>query len=311
MADPVGSAALAVAAPVVVLVLAAGVSAAQSAMAARAVGAPVSSGLQAPFVEGARLLRQQRRTIAGADTVLWRIGGGGLLVAAFLQVALVPVGDLVAADPPVGVVWFNAVDVLLWACWWLLGWGANSTWGLIGGYRFLAQALAYEIPLMFALTGPALAAGSLRMTDVVAAQQGLWFVVEMPVAALVYALSVVAFAAWGPFATPAGADAVGGVLAELSGPDRLVVLTGRYALLVSGAAVAVPLFLGGGAGPLLPPVVWVLVKTVVVLALFLVVGRVVPAIRPERLAEIAWVVVLPLVLLQLLLVAILTATGRA
>lgn len=309
MADPIGAALLAVLAPSVVLVLAGLTASAQAMLSARAVGAPLSSALQAPLLETARLLRQQRRTLDGADSLLWRIGGGGLLVAAFLQVLVVPVGGWVAADPPVGVVWFNAVDVLLWACWWMLGWGANSTWSLIGGYRFLAQALAYEIPLMFALTGPALAAGSLRMTDVVAAQQRMWFIVEMPVAALVYAISVVAFSAWGPFSTPAGGDAAGGVLAELSGPDRLVALMGRYALLVSGAAVAVPLFLGGGAGPVLPPAVWVLVKTAVVLALFLLTGRAVPAIRPQRLVEVAWVVVLPLVLLQLLLVAIVAAAG--
>lgn len=311
MADPAGSALLAVIAPAVVVALAAAAAATEAALTARAAGAPVVSALRAPFLETARLLQQQRRTILGADSLLWRLGGGGLLVAAFLQVIVVPAGGWVAADPPVGVVWFNAVDVLLWACWWLLGWGADSSWGLIGGYRFLAQALAYEIPLMFALVGPALAAGSLRMTDVVAAQHAVWFVVEMPVAALVYGVSVVAFSAWGPFSTPMGADAAGGVLAELSGPDRFVVLAGRYALLASGAAVAVPLFLGGGAGPLLPAAVWVVVKTAIVLALFVLAGRAVPTIRPERVAEVAWVVAVPLVLAQLLVVAILTAAGRS
>jgi NADH-quinone oxidoreductase subunit H len=297
--------------PVEVVLLALFAAAMNGALDARAAGRPVVSGMAVPLVETARLLRQQRRTLAGADALLWRTGGAGLVVAALLKVLVIPVGAVSFANIPASIVWFNAMDVLLWALWWMLGWGANSAYSLIGGYRFLAQALAYEIPLMFALTGPAIGAGSLNLTRVAAAQHDLWFIVWMPVAFLVYAASVVAFAVWGPFAAPAGTDAVGGVLVELSGPDRLVVLAGRYALLVAGAAFAVPMFLGGGAGPLLPAWAWVLVKTVVLLAVFVGARRLFPAIRPDRLAEIAWVVVVPLVLVQLLVVAVLAAVGRS
>lgn len=297
--------------PAGVVLLALLAAAMNGALDARAAGRPAASGVAVPLVETARLLRQQRRTLAGADSVLWRIGGAGLVVAALLKVLVVPVGAVSFADIPAGIVWFNAMDVLLWALWWMLGWGANSAYSLIGGYRFLAQALAYEIPLMFALTGPAIGAGSLDVTQVAAAQHDLWFIVSMPVAFLVYAASVFAFAVWGPFAAPAGTDAVSGVLVELSGPDRLVVIAGRYALLVAGAAFAVPMFLGGGAGPLLPAWAWVLVKTAVLLAVFVGARRLFPAIRPDRLAEVAWVVVVPLVLVQLLVIAVLAAVGRS
>ncbi len=101
------------------------------------------------------------------------------------------------ADSAVGIVWFNALDVAVWALVWMAGWGPNSVHPLVGGYRFLAQALAYELPLMFALTAPAVAAGSLRLTDVVAAQNGLWFVVWMPVAFAVFCLAVAGFSVWG------------------------------------------------------------------------------------------------------------------
>ena len=74
----------------------------------------------------------------------------------------------------------------------------------------------------------------------------------MPAAFAVYLASVYAFSFLGPFGYPAGRDLAGGVLAELSGPDRLVLQAGRWLLLTAGAAMAVPLFLGGGAGPLLP-----------------------------------------------------------
>ena len=80
----------------------------------------------------------------------------------------------------------------VWAFVWLLGWGPNAAHSLVGGYRFLAQALGYELPLMFALIAPAVAAGSLRLGDVAAAQHGLWYVVWMPVAFAVYCLGVLA-----------------------------------------------------------------------------------------------------------------------
>jgi len=131
----------------------------------------------------------------------------------------------------------------------------------------------------------------------------------MPVAFLVFCLGVTAFSVWGPFAPPAGTDLAGGVLTELSGVDRLLVLAGRYALLAAGSAFAVPLFLGGGAGPVLPGWAWVLVKTVLLLAVLVALRRRFPALRPDRFAEVGWLVLLPLVLLQVLVVAVL-AVGR-
>ena len=69
-------------------------------------------------------------------------------------VAVVPLGEWAIFDLDVGVVWFNAMDVLVWAAVWLTGWGANSAHSLVGGYRFLAHGLGYELPLMFALMPP-------------------------------------------------------------------------------------------------------------------------------------------------------------
>lgn len=295
--------------PAAVVLLGLSAASADAALAAWDRGTPLRRALVAPVLETGRLLRQQRRSVVGADVLLWRIGGSGLIVAAFLAALVVPVGALVPLDIPVGVVWFNAVDVFLWALWWLLGWGGNSVYPLIGGYRLLAQALAYEIPLMFALIAPAIGAHSLRITDVIAAQHPLWFALTMPVAFVVYCLSVAAFSAWGPFSPPAGTDIAGGVLGELSGVDRLLVLAGRWCLLVAGAAFAVPMFLGGGAGPVLPAAFWVLLKTCALMAVFLLLRRLVPAIRPQRLAEVGWVIVMPLVLIQLLVTSVLTVWG--
>lgn len=274
-------------------------------LSARANGS--SGGLTRPWGEAARLLRQRRRRTIEADSLLWRVGGSGLLVAAALMVSVVPLGEWTIVDLDVGVMWFNAMDVLVWAAVWLTGWGANSAYSLIGGYRFLAHGLAYELPLMFALVAPAIGAGSLNVGHVAGAQDGLWFAVWMPVAFFVYLTGVVAFSVSGPFAAAVGADIAGGVGAELSGPDRLVWEAGRYALLAAGAAFAVPMFLGGGTGPLLPGWAWVLAKTLVVLTVLVWVRRRVPALRPDKFMEIGWIVLLPAVLVQDLVVAVLAA----
>ncbi|MEO7753642.1 MAG: NADH-quinone oxidoreductase subunit H [Terracoccus sp.] len=274
---------------------------------ARSEGRP--HGADRPLSEMSRLLRQRRRTTLESDEPLWRIGGGGLVVVALLMVLVVPLGEWTLFDLPVGVVWFNAMDVCVWGLVWLLGWGANSTHALVGGYRFLAHALGYELPLMFALTAPAVAAGSLRLGDVAAAQDGLWFIVWMPVAFLVYAIGVLGFSVWGPFAAAPGADLAGGVTAELSGLDRLLVAAGRHTLLAAGAAFAVPMFLGGGAGPVLPGWAWVLVKTAVVLAVLVLLRRRVPVLRPDLFLEIGWLWLLPAAIVQILVVSV-VVVGR-
>ncbi|MEU4244711.1 NADH-quinone oxidoreductase subunit H [Actinoplanes sp. NPDC026619] len=257
-----------------------------------------------PVWETARLLRQRRRSTVAPDALLWRGGTAAPLVIALLMAAIIPAGATAAADPLVGVVWFNTLDVALWLIVWVAGWGANSVHALIGGYRFLAQALAYELPLMFALTAPAVAAGSLRISDVVARQHGLWFVVWMPVAFLAFLGAVAGFSLWGPLAYPAGRDIAGGVLAEPSGPDRLVLAAGRYALLAAGAGMATALFLGGGAGPMLPGWCWSVLKTAVVLVALVAVRRRLPVLRADRVMRLAWLVVLPATLLQLLAVSV-------
>lgn len=288
--------------PAVLLAFAVAASSFNAVLAARAAGGPTD--LAHPLRVTAGLLVQQRRRTLAADSLLWRAAGISILVAAVLASLVTPLGQWAVSDLSIGVVWFNAMEVVAWAAVWLAGWGPNSAFGLVGGYRFVALGLAYELPHMFALITAATGAGSLRVGDIVAAQQELWFVVWMPVAFAVYLLSVLAMAFFGPFDQPVGADIAGGVMAELSGVDRLVFSAGRWLLLVSGAAMAVPLFLGGGAGPLLPGWTWSLVKTAVVLAALVWFGRRVPTVRVERFTEIAWIVLLPVTLVQALVVAI-------
>jgi NADH-quinone oxidoreductase subunit H len=270
--------------PALLAVFAWAAAAFDAGLAARAAGrASLRAAVVAPVRSVAGLLVQQRRRTLAADTLLWRGAGVVLLLAAVLASLVTPLGRWAVGDLSVGVVWFNAMEIVAWAAVWLAGWGANSAFGLVGGYRFVAQGLAYELPHMFVLTTAALGAGSLRVGDIVAAQQGLWFVVWMPVAFVVYLVSVLAMAFVRPFDQAVGRDIAGGVLAELSGVDRLVFLAGRWVL---------------------PDWLWSLVKTAVVLGVLVWAGRRLPTIRMERFTEIAWMVLVPATLLQALFVSI-------
>lgn len=279
---------------------------ANAVLAGAAAGRGMSvAEVASPVRESVRLMLIQRRTVPARDALLWRVGGGGVVVAALLAVLVIPLGDRVVLDLPAGIVWFNAMEVLLWVLVWMTGWGGNSAYPLVGGYRFLAQGLAYELPLMLALITAGVGAGSLRVADVVAAQQNLWFVVEMPVAFGIYLLGVLGFSFWGPLSSAVGADLAGGAAAELSGVDRWVFLVGRYFMLAAGAAFAVPLFLGGGAGPVLAGPLWTLLKTGLVLGLLVWLRWRLPLARPDRFVEFAWVVLIPLILAQALVTSLL------
>jgi len=281
---------------------------ADALLAVRAAGRPARLAAAGPVAETARLLVGQRRVTLASDALLWRLGVLTVPAAGMLAALVIPFGTVTASRMSVGVVWFNAMEVLTWAALWMAGWGANAALSLVGGYRYVAQGLAYELPLMLALISAATGAQSLNVADIVAAQSHLWFAVWMPAAFLVYLAGVYGFSFLGPFAYPAGTDLASGVLAEVSGVDRLVIEAGRWLLLAAGAGMAVPLFLGGGTGPLLPPWAWSAIKTLAVLAVLTWARRRLPVLRADRYAELAWVVLIPLSVVQALVPALVDLT---
>ncbi len=267
--------------------------------------------LREPLRSGARLLAEQPRRLPAPDVLLGRLAVVLVPSAALLALAVVPVGFAGAAwlSTSADLVWFNAAEVLLWVAWWCAGWSPNSVLPLVGAYRFLAQGLSYELPLMFSLITVGVAAGSLRVSDVLLAQQGVWFVVVMPVAAAVFMCAAAAFASWGPFAGPMGRDLGGGVLAETTGPARLALSAGRALFLGVAAAMTATLFLGGPAGPVASGWWWLLLKTVLVTAVMVALARRLPVLPPDRTVDVAWVVVLPLTIVQALVVSVLVLRG--
>lgn len=270
-----------------------------------------SRSLLGPVRSGTRLLVEQPRRLPAPDRLLGRVAAVLVPLAALLALAVVPVGFAGEAwvSTSADLVWFNAAEVLLWVAWWCAGWSPNSVPPLVGAYRFLAQGLSYELPLMISLITVGVAAGSLRVADVQAAQQQVWFVVLMPVAAVVFVGAAAAFASWGPFASPMGRDLGGGVLGETNGPARLALGAGRALFLGVAAAMAATLFLGGPAGPVAAGWWWLMLKTFLVALVMVAVAGRLPVLPPDRTVDVGWVVVLPLTILQALLVSVLLLLG--
>ncbi len=267
--------------------------------------------LTEPVRSATRMLVEQPRRLLAPDELLGRVAAVVVPAAALLALAVLPVGrgGSTWVSSSADLVWFNAAEVLLWVGWWCAGWAPNSAFALVGAYRFLAQGLSYELPLMFSLITVGVGAGSLRVDDVLAAQEAVWFVAVMPVAAVVFVCAAAAFACWGPFAAPLGRDVAGGLLAETAGPRRLVLLAGRALFLGEAGAMTATLFLGGQAGPGAPGWWWLAVKTLLVAGVMVALSRRIAVLPPDRTVDVAWVVVLPLTIVQALIVSVLVLQG--
>lgn len=260
--------------------------------------ARLGSGWTGPARRAAMLLHQSRTVTERPDRELWALAGPLVVVLAVAAVLVVPLGATALVDAVDGILFFNAAISLVLVGVYLNGWGPNSVLSLIGGYRFTALFLSIQIPLALVLIGAAVPAQSLSLTDIANAQSGLWNVVQQPLGLPIFLIAGSGAAFWGPLAAPDAPELAGGTRAELSGGALLVWEWARYAVLYAVCVTAVAAFLGGGAGPLLPPAVWVAVKTVVLLTLVISIGHRLPRVRVETAVVFGWAVLIPLALLD-------------
>lgn len=233
------------------------------------------------------------------DGPAWALAVASLGALAAGALVVVPLSRTAAvADVDDGIVLFGAAMALVMVAVFLHGWSPNSAMPLVGGYRFVAQALSYEMPLALVLIAAALPARSLAVGAIVESQEGLWNVVRQPLGLPLYLVATTGLAFWGPLATADAADLGGGTRVESSGSRLLAWKAARAAVLVAAAAMGAAVFLGGWWGPVLPAPVWVLLKTVALLAVVITAGHVLARIRLERFVVVAWSVLIPLALVD-------------
>ncbi len=253
-----------------------------------------------PLRSAALLLVQRRRATERPDAPGWALAPALLTGLAAVALATVPIGpDTVATDPSTGFVVFSAAIVFVMIAVFLHGWSSNSALALHGAYRFGAQALSFQIPFLLAMLATALPAESLSIVDIVNAQESLWNVVRQPLGLPLYLVVGLAVSFWGPLNLPDASDLAGGTSVEDSGVARLLWTAARAAMLLAVAAMGAAGFLGGWWGPWLPGPAWVVVKTVALLALLVAAGHLLPRIRIQQFVVTAWVILIPLALVNI------------
>ncbi|GAW92852.1 NADH-quinone oxidoreductase subunit NuoH [Calderihabitans maritimus] len=229
-----------------------------------------------------------------------------VFVPAVMMYAVVPFGEgMIAVDLNIGIFYFIAISSTTTIAFLMAGWGSNNKYSLLGGMRTVAQMVSYEIPLVFSLLGVIMLTGSLKMSDIVAAQKDMWFIVLQPVAFLIFFIAATAELNRGPFDLPEGEqEIIAGPHTEYSGMKFAMFFLAEYANLVSVSAIAVTLFLGGWRGPWLPSWLWFLIKLYGMILLFMWVRWTYPRIRIDHLMHLNWKFLLPLSFVNILVTGV-------
>ena len=219
--------------------------------------------------------------------------------------------DLIGADVGVGLFYFIVVVDFAVLGVSLGGWGTNTPHGVEACYRIIAQLVAYVIPLGLAIIGPIMMARSLSTVDITQAQAqaGLWYAIPQPVGFALYLVCGLMQAYRAPFLEPFAERIDHGILGFYGGWKAVCWRIALSGLLFIVAAMGAVLFLGGYAGPLLPGPVWMLLKTFGLMALMVWGGAQVRLLTTDEMIRLAWKVLIPVGLANVLLVGALILMG--
>jgi NADH-quinone oxidoreductase subunit H len=264
-------------------------------------------GVLQTLADTVKLLIKEDIIPTAADRTLFRAAPFVVLAATLLLFVVLPFGKgLVAADLNVGLVYFLAISGISVIGILAGGWASNNKYSLMGGMRSAAQIVSYEVPSVLVLLSVALLAGSLRLGDIVRGQPSFGYVLLQPVGFVLFLIASNAEINRGPFDLPeSDSELVSGFVTEYSAMRFAIFFLAEYTNLFLAGAFATTLFLGGWRGPLLPPVVWFLLKSYVVVFILIWVRWTFPRLRVDHLMAFCWKVLLPLALLNLLVTAVL------
>jgi NADH-quinone oxidoreductase subunit H len=296
-------------------------------------------GLGQPLADGVKFLFKAEYTPAHVDKGLYFFAPMTIFVTALAVFAVIPFGSVLPGGifPPswgveepinlviaphvdVGMIFVFAMGSIAVYGVVLGGWASNSKYSFLGGLRSSAQLIAYELPLGLGILGVVLTAGSLRLDAIMGhqAQTGAWNAFVQPLGMVVFCVAAFAEASRMPFDLPeAEQELIGGYHTEYFGIKLMMYLVGEYLHMVAAAFLIVMLFFGGwhfwgltGSGD---QVTWVeailriVVLNVKVLAMiffFMVARWSWPRFRYDQLMSLAWLVMLPLGMVNLVYVAI-------
>lgn len=258
------------------------------------------------IADAVKLLTKEDVVPCHADPKIHLLAPILVFVPTILALGVIPFGENMAAlDLNLGLFYLIAVTSLSVIPIFMAGWGSNNKYSLLGSMRAAAQMVSYEIPLVFSLIGVIMIAGTLQISEIVVAQEGLWFVFLQPLAFVIFMISATAETNRAPFDLPEGeSELTGGYHTEYSGMKFALFFLAEYCNLFVVSAMAVLLFLGGWLGPVLPGWLWFIIKTFLVMSFFIWIRWTFPRVRIDHLMNLGWKILIPLCFLNIFLTGI-------
>ena len=236
-----------------------------------------------------------------ADRPVFVIAPAVVVVTTLMSFAVIPFAPSIGVvNLNIGLLFFLGMAALGVYSVVLGGWSSGSKYSLLGGLRATAQMLSYEVFMGLSLMGVVILAGSFNLGDIVEAQRKMWFCIPQFIGLVIFIIAGFAETHRLPFDLPeAESELVAGYHSEYSGMKFGMFFVGEYLGITLISAMIVTLFFGGWLGPVLPPLVWFLLKTLVFILGFILVRASLPRPRYDQLMSYAWKVLLPLSLLNL------------
>ena len=269
-------------------------------------------GLLQPFADALKMLMKETIIPTGANRALFVFAPMLTFMLAMIAWAVIPVNDGWAiADINVGILYLFAISSLGVYGIIIAGWASNSKYAFLGALRSAAQMVSYEVSMGFVIVTVLLCVGSLRLNDIVTAQQTVWFAIPLLPMFVIFFISTLAETNRSPFDLPEGeSELVAGFFVEYSSMSFALFFLGEYANMILMSALTTILFLGGWLPPLamepftwVPGPVWFILKVCLCLFVFLWVRATFPRYRYDQLMRLGWKVFLPLSLGWLVLTA--------
>jgi NADH-quinone oxidoreductase subunit H len=261
----------------------------------------------APFACVAFLLVQEDVKPHQRDKVFYETAPILFIAAALLAVGVLPFArGFMITGLSTGALFINAAFAYIMVAMVMAGWAPNGVYAMIAGWRFLAQLIAYSMPIVMAITATVMRAQSMSMTDIIQSQAHIWNIIYQPVGFVLFYIASMALAFLPPFDLPlAPGELAEGVWAEFTGARLLIFRLGRLMLILSLSLAVTVLFLGGWEGPWLPGFVWTFIKTLVVATSFFLFGQLVPRLQQDDMLAWSWKLLTPAALFNILWVGIL------
>jgi len=262
--------------------------------------------LTRPAISALALLGREQILPRTPDRLFFETGPVLLLIAGLMSVAVIPLAPgLIITDLAIGALFLNAALAYVLVALIMAGWGPNGAYGMIGGWRFLGQFVAYAMLIVMPITAVAMRAESLSTVQIVLSQATLWNVFYQPIGFVLFVIAAMGVAWLAPIDLPTGGgDLAGGVEAEYTGARLGVLRLARLVIIVALSGATVTFYLGGWLGPWLPGWAWTALKTLAVAAAMLTLGRQLPRLREARYLAVSWKLGISLALANIFLVGV-------